>query len=224
VSPGLLIFDCDGVLVDSELISNRADLELLKTLGIELELEDYMARYVGKSALDTLRGIEAQTGRTLPPDFLERKQANVISAFERELEAIEDVADVLDVLPFTRCVASSSTPERVRFSLERTGLLDRFDDDAIFSATMVERGKPAPDLFLMAAKRMGRVPDVCIVIEDSVAGVMAAVAAGMTALGFVGGSHHSGAHGPLLDAGARAVFGNMMALPWIIDELPDTAF
>lgn len=224
MNPGLVIFDCDGVLVDSELLSNQSDLELLRTFGIDLELEDYMRRYVGKSAADTVRGIEAQTGVKLPTDFLERKQAHVLAAFERELQPIENVDVALGVLPFTRCVASSSTPERIRFSLKRTGLLDCFDDDAIFSATMVQHGKPAPDLFLLAAQRMNRVPNVCVVIEDSVSGVQAAIAAGMTALGFVGGSHHSGDHGPLLEAGASAVFGNMLMLPKMIDQLPDTAF
>jgi HAD superfamily hydrolase (TIGR01509 family) len=221
VNPGLVIFDCDGVLVDSELLSNRSDLELLRTFGIDLELEDYMRRFVGKSAADTVRGIKAQTGVKLPDDFLERKQAHVLAAFEPALQPIEDVAVALDALPFTRCVASSSTPERIRFSLKHTGLLERFDDHAIFSATMVKHGKPAPDLFLLAATRMGHAANTCVVIEDSVAGVQAAIAAGMTALGFVGGSHHSGDHGPLLEAGASAVFEDMHLLPRVIRQLPE---
>jgi beta-phosphoglucomutase-like phosphatase (HAD superfamily) len=103
VNPGLVIFDCDGVLVDSELLSNRSDLELLRTFGIDLELENDMRRFVGKSAADTVRDIEAQTGVKLPDDFLERKQAHVLAAFERALQPIKDVAVALDALQALCC-------------------------------------------------------------------------------------------------------------------------
>ena len=217
MKPGLVIFDCDGVLVDSELLSNQSDLDLLASLGIDLELEDYMRRYVGKSARDTVLGIEAQTGLRLPADFLEHKQSRVLEAFARELLPIPGIKSALDRLPSLRCVASSSTPERIRFALRQTGLLERFLDDAIFSATMVARGKPAPDLFLLAAREMHVPPEDCIVIEDSLAGVQGAVAAGMAAFGFTGGSHIRDGHAErLLEAGAALVFKDMLELPELI--------
>lgn len=217
MKPELVIFDCDGVLVDSELISNQSDLDLLTTFGIHLELEDYMRRYVGKSARDTVAGIEAQTGLKLPEDFLERKQAHVLEAINRGLNPIAGISTVLEQLPYPRCVASSSTPQRIRFALRQAGLLGFFDDDAIFSATMVSRGKPAPDLFLLAAERMNTDPSRCVVIEDSLSGVQGAVAAGMRALGFVGGSHVRSGHAQiLLEAGAALVFSDMLELPSLI--------
>lgn len=221
MTPELVIFDCDGVLVDSELISNQSDLDLLSKLGIELELEDYMRRYVGKSARDTVLGIQAQTGQRLPENFLELKQAHVLNAFTRGLEPIPGIVTALEALPYPRCVASSSTPERIRFALCQTGLIGHFEETAIFSATMVTRGKPAPDLFLLAATRMNADPTHCVVIEDSLAGVQGAVAAGMTAFGFTGGSHIRDGHaGHLLEAGAAHVLNDMPSLPWMIETLP----
>jgi HAD superfamily hydrolase (TIGR01509 family) len=217
MSVDLVIFDCDGVLVDSELLSNQSDLDLLESLGITLELEEYMRRYVGKSALDTMTGIEAQTGVTLPPDFLTRKQAHVLERFERGLQPIPGIVSVLKSLPYSRCVASSSTPERILFSLSKTGLLEHFEPHTIFSATMVKHGKPAPDLFLLAAERMSTDPARCVVIEDSISGVLGAVAAGMTAFGFTGGSHIRAGHTEhLLQAGAACVFSDMLELPGLI--------
>jgi HAD superfamily hydrolase (TIGR01509 family) len=213
----LVIFDCDGVLVDSELLSNQSDLDLLESLGIKLELEEYMRLYVGKSALDTMAGIESQTGVKLPEDFLTRKQARVLERFERSLEPIPGIASVLEQLSYSRCVASSSTPERILFSLSKTGLLEHFQPHTIFSATMVKNGKPAPDLFLLAAREMKVSPARCIVIEDSLSGVLGAVAAGMTAFGFIGGSHIRAGHTErLLQAGATRVFTDMTALPALI--------
>jgi HAD superfamily hydrolase (TIGR01509 family) len=217
VNIDLVIFDCDGVLVDSELLSNQSDLDLLESLGIKLELEDYMRRYVGKSALDTMTGIEAQTGMTLPEDFLTRKQARVLEYFERGLQPIPNISSVFKDLPYPRCVASSSTPERILFSLSQTGLLEYFEPHTIFSATMVKNGKPAPDLFLLAAREMKVSPARCVVIEDSISGVLGAVAAGMTAFGFTGGSHIRAGHTErLLQAGATRVFTDMTELPALI--------
>ncbi len=217
MSVDLVIFDCDGVLVDSELLSNQSDLDLLESLGIKLELEDYMRRYVGKSALDTMAGIEAQTGVTMPEDFLTRKQAHVLERFERGLEPIPGIASALEQLSYSRCVASSSTPERILFSLSQTGLLEYFQPHTIFSATMVKNGKPAPDLFLLAAERMSTDPARCVVIEDSISGVLGAVAAGMTAFGFTGGSHIRAGHTErLLEAGVVRVFSDMTELPALI--------
>lgn len=208
----LIIFDCDGVLVDSELLGNVADLELFATLGIELELEDYMSRYVGVSARETVRGVELQSGVKLPDNILELKQQNVFRRFERDLQAIEGVRELLDELKLPRCVASSSVPERIRFSLSLTGLLPLLEPH-LFSSTMVARGKPAPDLFLYAADVMRVAAGRCVVIEDSVPGVQAAIAAGMRAIGFCGGAHCRPQHARLLqDAGAHWICHHMQAV------------
>ena len=214
--PDLILFDCDGVLIDSELLANRSDVDLLAELGIAFDLEEYMQRFVGKSAKDTVAGIEAATGRSLPEGFLERKAARVLEVFRDRLRPIPGIHEALAHLPMRRCVASSSLPERLEFTLGLTGLWAAFAPH-VFSATMVPRGKPAPDLFLFAAERMGADPADCLVVEDSPFGVQAAVAAGMRAFGFVGGSHRRpGSADRLLDAGAALVFADMAQLPDLI--------
>jgi HAD superfamily hydrolase (TIGR01509 family) len=214
----LVIFDCDGVLVDSELLGNQADIELFASLNIQLDLEDYMLRYVGVSARETVRGIEQQTGRKLPENILELKQQNVFRRFERELKAIDGVLDVLKSLKLARCVASSSVPERIQFSLGLTGLLPLLEPH-LFSSTMVARGKPAPDLFLYAATSMKCDPGRCIVIEDSEVGVQAAMSAGMHAIGFYGGSHCRGGHDERLrQAGARWVLRDMREVGYLLGQ------
>ena len=183
----LVIFDCDGVLIDSELLSIRADRECLAECGIELSAEEILDRYTGISFAGMVADIEARHG-PLPADFADRHRRHLWPLFERELRAIPGVAAVLDSLICPTCVASSGRPERLKHALSLVGLYDRFHPH-IFSAVEVARGKPAPDLFLYAAARMGAAPERCVVIEDSVPGVMAAVAAGMSVIGFVGASH-----------------------------------
>ena len=183
----LVIFDCDGVLIDSELLSIRADRECLAECGIEMPVEEILERYTGISFAGMVADIEARHG-PLPADFAERHGRRLWPLFKRELRAIRGVMAVLDSLSCRTCVASSGRPERLKYALSLVGLYDRFHPH-IFSAVEVAHGKPAPDLFLHAAARMGVAPAHCVVIEDSVPGVIAARAAGMRVIGFTGASH-----------------------------------
>ncbi|HEY6438388.1 MAG TPA: HAD family hydrolase [Acetobacteraceae bacterium] len=214
--PELIIFDCDGVLVDSEVISCRIDAVCLGEIGIVISAEEVMDRYLGISAATMCGDIERRLGRSLPADFADTLRARVAAAFDAELAPIAGVETMLDALPFRRCVASSSAPERVRQSLSVTGLLRHFEPN-IFSATQVARGKPAPDLFRFAADAMRVARATCVVVEDSVPGVQAAVAAGMQVIGFTGGAHCRPGHGERLRvAGAIAVTDAMSRLPGLL--------
>jgi len=211
----LLIFDCDGVLVDSEPLACQVDAEVLTALGLPYTADDIVRQFVGKSMKDMIARIEADHGRTLPADFAERINRTLFARFETELRPIAGVREAILSLPHPRCVASSSVPERIALSLRVTGLADLFD--AVFSATQVDRGKPAPDLFLFAAQQMGIRPEDCLVIEDSPAGVQAAIAAGMRVIGFIGGGHCGPEHAERLrQAGAPIVIERMAGLPAIV--------
>jgi len=212
-APQLIIFDCDGVLIDSEVIACRADAACLAEIGIAITSDEVMDRYVGLSATAMLADLEQRHGRRLPAGFANTLNARIIAAFETELVAMVGMARTLDALPCRLCVASSSEPDRLRHSLALVDLLHYFYPH-LFSATQVARGKPAPDLFLFAARQMGAEPHACVVVEDSVAGVEAAVAAGMRAYGFTGGSHCRADHSDRLRAaGACVVFDDMLSLP-----------
>jgi HAD superfamily hydrolase (TIGR01509 family) len=207
----LVIFDCDGVLVDSEMLSVRADIECLAEHGIELSADEILERYTGISMAGMLKDLEVRFGRKLP-GFANRHHDRLRLLFEEGLQPIPGIVEVLDSLGLPSCVASSGTPERIEHALSLVGLLDRFHPH-LFSAVEVRHGKPAPDLFLHAAVRMGVAPARCVVIEDSLPGVAAAVAAGMTAIGFTGGSHCPPAHDSrLLERGAALVVGSMAEL------------
>ena len=221
--PDLVIFDCDGVLIDSEVIGCRVDAACLTEIGIAISVEEVMDRYVGISTASMLADLKSRYGRTLPADFGETLQRRVAAAFATELTAMAGVEALLEQIGCRTCVASSSTPERLRHSLGLVGLLHRFEPN-IFSATQVARGKPAPDLFLFAAAQMGAAPEACLVIEDSVAGVCAAVAAGMQVLGFTGGGHCRPGHADRLrTAGASAIFAHMRELPALISGIAASA-
>jgi HAD superfamily hydrolase (TIGR01509 family) len=183
----LVIFDCDGVLVDSEPLANEVLALLLTEAGLTTTTEEAMANYVGLSMPSVVALAEQRHGGPMPADLIERYHEGVFEAFDRELEAVEGIAEVLDELPWPTCVASSGDHERMRRSLGRTGLYDRFAG-RIFSASEVPRGKPHPDLFLHAARRMGATPRGCVVVEDSPFGVQAAVAAGMVVVGYAEGA------------------------------------
>lgn len=216
MSPELIIFDCDGVLIDSEVVACRADAECLAQVGVTLSVEEIIHRYLGISAAEMCADIETRHRIRLPPDFGETMRQRVAAAFETELLPISGVAEVLPALPMRRCVASSSSPERLRHSLALTGLLHWFEPH-VFSATQVVRGKPAPDLFLFAAASMRASPEECVVIEDSVPGVQAAVSACMRPIGFIGGSHCRPGHADRLRAaGAAAVIDDMRGLPAVL--------
>ncbi|WP_137988679.1 HAD family hydrolase [Streptomyces vilmorinianum] len=183
----LVVFDNDGVLVDSEPISNTILAGYLTELGHPTSYEDSLRDYMGAAIHRVHDLIGERTGERLPADFDEAFHARVFAAFERELEAVAGVRDVLkqlvdDDIPY--CVASSGSHERIRVGHRTTGLDSWFRDENIFSAEDVGRGKPAPDLFLHAAARMGVAPERCVVVEDSRLGVQAALAAGMDVYGF----------------------------------------
>jgi HAD superfamily hydrolase (TIGR01509 family) len=216
--PELVIFDCDGVLVDSEVIACRADSACLAGLGIMISPEEIMHRYLGISAETMCRDIEQRYGLALPPDFVATLHQHVANVFNAELASIPGVEILLQKLPYRHCVASSSAPERLRHSLSVAGLLGYFEPN-IFSAKQVARGKPAPDLFLFAANAMQVPPSECLVIEDSVPGVQAAVAAGMHAIGFTGGAHCRPGHAERLRAaGAVAISADMPGLSALLSS------
>ena len=183
----LVIFDCDGVLIDSELLSVRADRECLAECGIELTEAELLERYTGISWAGMVADLVTRHG-PLPADLDERYRRRYWPLLESELQAIPSIVEVLDSLICKICVASSGRPERLKHALSLVGLYDRFHPH-IFSAVEVARGKPAPDLFLHAAARMETAPERCVVVEDSVPGVIAGVAAGISVIGFVGASH-----------------------------------
>lgn len=184
----LVIFDCDGVLVDSEPLSIRVLIDVARAHGADLDEAEAYRKFLGRSLANLVSVLDSDFGIAADAGFLDRMRRDLYHRFERELEPVNGIAQALATLPFRRCVASSSQPERIRLSLNLTGLLSFFEPH-IFSATMVENGKPAPDLFLHAARAMGTEPANCIVIEDSPAGIEAAKRAGMTVFAFVGGSH-----------------------------------
>jgi len=207
----LVIFDCDGVLVDSEVISCRAHAETLTRHGYPITAEQVLERFLGRSMRQATIEVEAELGRSLPDDFASQTYAEIFRLFATSLEATPHIAEALAQIARPICVASSGPPEKISTSLNRTGLYDRFAPH-IFSAVQVRHGKPAPDLFLFAAERMQTAPENCLVIEDSVAG--------MPVLGFHGGSHCRGGYGEKLqDAGATRTFDDMRQLPDLIARI-----
>ncbi|MGW0911010.1 HAD family hydrolase [Streptomyces sp. NPDC002784] len=202
----LVIFDNDGVLVDSEPISNRLLAAYLTELGYPTSYEDSLRDYMGAAMHRVHDLVEARTGERLSGDFDDVFHARVFAAFERELKPVAGAEGVLEKLaadgvPY--CVASSGSHERIRVGHRTTGLTRWFEDGRIFSSQDVGRGKPAPDLFLYAAERMGVAPERCVVVEDSPLGVRAAVAAGMDVYGFTAMTPASRLEG------ATGLFGDM---------------
>jgi HAD superfamily hydrolase (TIGR01509 family) len=210
VDAELVIFDCDGVLVDSEPVANRVFAEELARLGLEMGYREICERFVGLSMARCMEIVGQRLGREVPSDFLERLQSRTFEMFRRGLQPVPGVQEALRGIDVPVCVASSGEHEKMRLTLGLTGLLPRFEG-RLFSATEVPRGKPHPDLFLYAAKRMGASPRACIVVEDSPPGVAAARAAGMRALGYAGRENA----GRLAAAGAL-VFDDMRELPGLV--------
>src|SRR5277367_6737098 len=215
--PDLIIFDCDGVLVDSEVLSCSCLSKVLAGYGIELGLDQALDLFLGRSVTAVVEHYEA-LGRTIPEQFSTELTAGVRAAFLSTLCPIEGVNSVLEGLQIQHCVASSSDVDRVCLSLSLTGLAAHFGS-RLYTSQMVERGKPAPDLFLYAAERMQADPHRTLVIEDSVSGVKAGKAAGMTVWGFVGGSHYQSRDGKaiLAEAGADRIFARMADF-WRTDQ------
>jgi HAD superfamily hydrolase (TIGR01509 family) len=215
----LVIFDCDGVLVDSEVIAFDVLRQMFATLGKPMSLAECRQRFMGRRTPDVLAEIEKELGRPIPADMGARMKAILFERFRHELRPVAGVKDAIAHLRGPICVASSSSPERIALSLDVTGLAPLFGDH-VFSAEQVAEGKPAPDLFLLAAKSMGVAPRETIVIEDSTAGVLAARRAGMAVIGFAGASHADDTLvTALYAAGADAVLTSMADLPGTIEKL-----
>lgn len=207
----LVIFDCDGVLVDSERLAIRVDVLVLASLGWPMDEAEVVRRFVGKSDAHMKREIEAHLGRSLAHDWDHGFKQLYLDTFRRELRAVDGIEEALGAIRLPTCVASSGTHEKMKFTLGLTGLYARFEG-RIFSATEVAHGKPAPDLFLHAAARMGFAPSACAVIEDSAFGVAAARAAGMRSFGYAGGVTPS----DRLTGPGTVVFTDMRELPGLL--------
>jgi HAD superfamily hydrolase (TIGR01509 family) len=219
LAPDLIIFDCDGVLVDSEVISCRAHAETLTHHGYPITPDEVLKRFLGVSDREARMTVEAELGRDLPADFEAQMKQAALRRYAEELGAIPHVGEAIAAIALAKCVASSGTPEKIHHGLRCAGLYDRLAPH-IFSATQVTRGKPAPDLFLFAAEQMKIAPSRCLVIEDSVPGVTGGHAAGMTVFGFHGGSHCSAGHAELLRAaGAAITFDDMRQLPDLVRQI-----
>jgi HAD superfamily hydrolase (TIGR01509 family) len=207
----LVIFDCDGVLVDSDRISLRIQAERITALGLPTTYEDCVRDFLGIGMPATVAILESRLGAQLPDGWVGDLDAAVRDAFSRELEPVAGIEAALDAIALPTCIASSGSQEKMRLTLGLTGLRDRFEG-RIFSAYEVERGKPAPDLFLFAAERMGAAPADCVVVEDSPAGVAAARAAGMRALGYAAETEAA-----VLEREGAETFTAMADLPALID-------
>ena len=213
VRPGLVIFDCDGVLVDSEPIANQALAELLSTHGLVLSPGEAEFHFKGLSGPDTVAKVRTDWGITLPLDFISRVEAVVWGLLEISLKPVPGVEQAISVVirsGSALCVASSTPLDYVKRKLTITGLLSHFED-RLYSADEVPRGKPHPDVFLYAAAQMGVAPARCVVVEDSLPGVQGAVAAGMRVLGYAS----EGGGAALRTAGAE-VFGDMADVPGLL--------
>ena len=209
----LVIFDCDGVLVDSEPIAIRIDVEMFAEVGMTVSEQEVIDRFVGRSPEVLVQAVEEQLGHPPPDGWEERGEQRLRRAFEAELKPVAGIREALELISLPACVASSSPPERLRFKLELTGLYERFTPH-IFSATEVANGKPAPDLFLHAAERMGADPADCVVVEDSRYGVQAARAAAMNVLGYAGGLTPA----EVLEGPRTVVFDDMRRLPQLLAQ------
>jgi HAD superfamily hydrolase (TIGR01509 family) len=211
VPPELVIFDCDGVLVDSERIAVKVDRAILASVGIEMTEGEIVDRFVGRSAAVIYAAMEEALGRQVSASERAHFDRLYRDAFAAELTPVDGVRTALDAISLPVCVASSSDPDNLRQKLALTGLSSYFDGH-VFSAAQVTRGKPAPDLFLFAAARMGTPPERCVVIEDSQYGVQAGLAAGMRVLAYAGGLTPTGG----LARDGVVVFEDMRTLPELV--------
>lgn len=215
----MIIFDCNGVLVDSEPIATAVAAEAFQRAGINMTREMVARYFTGRRPSDMFAEVEKAAGVQLPPKFASLVSAATLVRLSQEVRAIPHVVHALSWLRGPKCVASSSGTDRVRISLDATELT-RFFGRNLFSANDVNEGKPAPDLYLHVAHQMNIPAKDCIVVEDSPFGVMAAVTAGMAAIGFVGGSHaDEDLAGKLKDAGATTVIADMRTLKRAVTEL-----
>jgi HAD superfamily hydrolase (TIGR01509 family) len=215
----LVIFDCNGVLVDSEPIAAAVLADAFDRIGVTVTSETVLRRFQGRRPADVFAAVEAAIATKLPADFPATVAAETLRRMRADLRAVSHAALALTWIRGPKAVASSSSPDRVRMSLDVTGLL-HFFDQRLFSASQVRHGKPAPDLFLLAAARCQVDPADCLVVEDSAPGVAAAVAAGMTPIGFIGASLTPGSlAATLLAAGAHTIVADLRRLKSTITDL-----
>jgi HAD superfamily hydrolase (TIGR01509 family) len=201
----LVIFDCDGVLLDSEIIACRADAEAYTRFGYEITTQEISRRFAGMTDEAVDAALVEEIGKPIPTDFRAEIKKAIIGKYRTELQAIEGATTLLSSLKTAKCIASSASPAKLALGLIETEMYELVYPN-IFSAKLVAKGKPHPDKFHYAARKMGVLPSRCIVIEDSVAGVTAAKSAGMTCVGFTGGSHCADGHeSRLYEAGADTV-------------------
>lgn len=220
MTPGLVIYDCDGTLIDTETLYGEVSLAACHALGLsDWTIDHYVEQIVGIPWSDGVRIIEAAHGRALPADFEARIEDAVALRLENEVRALPGVREAVVAIGRSRCVASSTSLAPLRRNLGIAGLIDLFDPH-IFSASQVARGKPHPDVFLFAARQMGVAPERCLVIEDSVPGVLAARAAGMAVVGFTGVSHDKPRSARrLVEAGALQVIDDFADWPGVVAGL-----
>ena len=207
-----VIFDCDGVLVDSEPAANAVLAAVITDLGLPTTPEQARADYMGRSWASCMEILAGKLGQPPPDDLRDRYRAGVEEAWQRDLQPVPGIVEALDAIDLPNCVASSGEHERMRLTLGLTGLLSRFEG-RIFSATEVEHGKPAPDLFLHAATQMRFDPAETVVVEDTVPGVQGARAAGMRVLAFA-----RLVSADELSAAGGEVFDDMRALPALLGQ------
>lgn len=211
-----IIFDCDGVLIDSEEISMRTDQMLLAGCGVHISEVEMHRRFVGKTFQAMIDEIEAERGITLPRDLEARKDDVMVEAYKRDLKAIAGVAAALSAIDLPKSIGTNGPRARALLALDVTGLKPHFEE-RLTTFEDVKRGKPFPDVYVLAAQRAGFEPAQCIVVEDSLTGVTAAVAAGCMTLGFTGAHLHRSEHAlQLTELGAARVFHDMVDLPKII--------
>lgn len=217
----LIIFDCDGVLVDSEIIASEVNLELVKELGLDITLDELSLRYSGLTADTIFDQVAQELEKPLPDDIAERSDRMLNEALQQSLQPVSGVHNMLDALQDSICICSNSTTARLEQNLKITNLYDRFRPH-VFSAVEVRQNlpKPSPDVFLHAAETFSTAPDQTFVIEDSSHGVEGAVAAGMRVIGFTGASHSFAGHGErLMDAGAETTVSQLADVPATVQAL-----
>jgi HAD superfamily hydrolase (TIGR01509 family) len=217
----LMIFDCDGVLIDSEILSAEVDCEFLREIGYEITPEELAHRFAGFTTEAIFERAGEELGQEVPKELIRRAEAETDRRLAEKVDPIPGVTEMLDRLDGPRCICSNSRLERLRVSLTKAGLWDRFRP-YVYSAREVGegRGKPAPDVFLHAARAFDVTPADCIVVEDSVTGVTGAVTAGMRVIGFTGASHIRPGHGEtLMDAGALTVVRRLTEVPATVEAL-----
>lgn len=220
-APSLIIFDCDGVLVDSEVIAAQVDAVLLTEAGYPIEAEEVGERFAGLTWQDILLTVEREAGIPISASLLDKSEKLLDERLKNEVQPIEDIVEIVSALGLPKCICSNSTNARLELMLKRVGLYDLFAPN-IFSSREVgtKKPKPAPDVFLYAAKQFGVDPADVIVIEDSAHGIHGARAAGMRVIGFTGGAHTYPGHADkLTDAGAETVIHRHKDLPGVIEAL-----